>query len=133
MSSCRRSCGEKEAVAVVAGCNNGYFPLQLPVARFRRNYMAINVVSLAMHAPTFETNVDCIPLRSQKWNCLLDVLVTVAAVHVVVVTTLRCSRRYPHIPLLVLAPMCLHCVFDLEVLVEEARFEHVDDLIRTAL
>ena len=30
--------------------------------------------------------------------------------------------------------MCLHCVFDLEVLVEEeARFEHVDDLIRTAL
>ena len=86
-------------------------------------------------APTFETDVDCIPLRSQKWNCLLDVLVTVAAVHVVVVTTLRCSRRYPHIPLLVLAPMCLHCVFDLEVLVEEeeARFEHVDDLIRTAL
>ena len=84
-------------------------------------------------APTFETDVGCIPLRSQKWNCLLDVLVTVAAVHVVVVTTLRCSRRYPHIPLLVLAPMCLHCVFDLEVLVEEARFEHVDDLIRTAL
>ena len=95
--------------------------------------MAINDVSLAMHAPTLETNVDCIPLRSQKWNCLLDVLVTVAAVHVVVVTTPRCSRRSLHIPLLVLAPMCLHCVFDLEVLVEEARFEHVDDLIRTAL